>query len=529
MPRQRPSFPTRAALCAVLAACAALVPLPAVAQGPDPAVVRREVRAWREAHEARIIRELADLLAIPNHAADRVNIRRNADHLVRMLEARGIAARRLEVEGSPPAVYGELRVPGAARTVVLYAHYDGQPVDSARWSSPPWTPVLRSGALFDGGREIPFPAPGERVDPEARIYARSASDDKAPIVAMLAAIDALRAARVPLSVNLKFFFEGEEEAGSDHLGEMLTAHRDLLAADLWLFMDGPVHQSRRPMVDFGVRGVTGLHLTVYGPTRPLHSGHYGNWAPNPNVLLAHLLTSMRDPDGRILIEGYYDDVRPVTPAERAALATVPPVDDQLRRDFGLAATEADNASLRERLMLPAFNVGGLQGGRTGAGGANLIGTESSAYIDLRLVPDQTPARVRELIEAHIVRQGFHLVREPPDSAVRARHPRIVRVGWEEGYPALRTPMDLPASRAVARTAERALGQPLIQVPTSGGSLGIYHFDRVLRTPLVFVPIVNHDNNQHGQDENLRLQNLWDGIELIAGLMARLGHEWGPQP
>jgi acetylornithine deacetylase/succinyl-diaminopimelate desuccinylase-like protein len=366
---------------------------------------------------------------------------------------------------------------------------------------------------------------GERVDPESRIYARSASDDKSPIVAMLVALDAIRAAGVVPSVNLKFFFEGEEEAGSQHLRAMLTAHKELLAADAWLFMDGPVHQTRAPMVDFGVRGVTGLNLTVFGPDRPLHSGHYGNWAPNPNVVLAHLIASMRDLDGHITIDGYYDDVRPISPAERAALSKAPPIDDQLRTDFGLAATEAGNAPLLERLMLPALNVGGLQGGLTGAGSANLIGTEASAYIDFRLVPDQTPDRVRALVEAHITKLGIHIVREIPDSQTRSRYPRLAMLSWGSGYPALRTPMDHPASQAVVRTAELALGRSVVQLPTSGGSLGIYHFDDILKTPLIFVPIVNHDNNQHGQDENLRLQNLWDGLELIGGLIARLGLEW----
>ncbi|HSR16165.1 MAG TPA: M20/M25/M40 family metallo-hydrolase, partial [Gemmatimonadales bacterium] len=469
-------------------------PATATAQGPDPAAVRSQVRSYREAREAAIVRELADLLAIPNNAFDSVNIRRNARHLVGMLEGRGIPARLLEVPGSPPAVYGELMTPGADRTVVLYAHYDGQPVDSTRWQSRPWSPMLRSRALFDGGVEIPFPTEGQRLDPEARIYARSASDDKSPIVAMLTALDALRAAGVPPSVNLKFFFEGEEEAGSEHLGAMLRTHADLLKADLWLFLDGPVHQTRRPMVDFGVRGVIGVNLTVFGPTRPLHSGHYGNWAPNPNALLTNLLASMRDMDGRITIDGYYDDVRPISEAERKAIAEVPDADPQLRRDFGLAATEAGNAPLLERLMLPAFNIGGLQGGLTGSGGANLIGTRSSAYVDLRLVPDQQPDRVRQLVEAHIDKQGFHIVRDVPDSATRSRYPRIVQVSWGDGYPALRTPMDLPVSQAVIRTAEQALGQPIVQLPTSGGSLGIYHFDQVLKVPLIFVPIVNHDNN-----------------------------------
>ena len=500
-------------------------PAPLTAQAPDPTTLRQEIRRYREAHEAEILRELVGLLAIPNNADDAVNIRRNAAHLRGMLEARGIASRLLEVPGSPPAVYGELRTPGATRTVVLYAHYDGQPVDSGRWSSPPWTPILRSAALFDGGTEIPFPIPGERVDPEARVYARSASDDKSPIVAMLWSLDALRAAGVAPSVNLKFFFEGEEEAGSDHLREMLSTHADLLAADLWLFMDGPVYQTRDPKVGFGVRGVTGLNLTVYGPTRPLHSGHYGNWAPNPNVLLAHLIASMRSPEGQITIAGYYDDVRPVSAAERAAIAKTPPIDDLLRDQFGLARTEADNAALLERLMLPALNVGGLQGGLTGDGSANLIGREASAYIDFRLVPNQRPARVRELVEAHVTRQGFHIVREVPDPETRRRHSRIVKLDWGSGYPAFRTPMDHPVSVALVRAAEEALGRPVVQLPTSGGSLGIYHFHEVLNTPLIFVPTVNHDNNQHGEDENLRLQNLWDALELIGGILARLGYQW----
>lgn len=520
-----------AALGIALAGPSAPPPLrlaaPLTAQATAPAL-RQQVRGWRQANEAQILSELRELLAIPNNAADAVNIRRNAEHLVAMLSRRGVRARLLEVEGSPPAVYGELPAPGATRTVVFYAHYDGQPVEAARWASDAFQPVLRSRSLLEGGQDIPFPAAGQRVDPESRLYARSASDDKSPIVAMLAALDALQATGQARSVNLKFFLEGEEEAGSEHLRAMLTTHAETLKADAWLFFDGPVHQTRRPQVSFGVRGVTGLNLTVYGPLRPLHSGHYGNWAPNPNVLMAHLIASLRDPDGRILVPGYYDDVRPVSAAERAAIAGIPPADDQLRRELGLARTEADNARLNDRIMLPALNVGGLAGGRTGEGGANLIGTESTAYIDLRLVPDQTPARVRERIEAHLRQQGWHIVRATPDSLTRQQHARIVKVDWgDSGYPAFRTPLDLPFSRVLVQTAEESLGQPIIQQPTSGGSLGIHHFAEVLKVPLIFVPIVNHDNNQHGENENLRLQNLWDGIELIAGLVARLGLNWRP--
>jgi acetylornithine deacetylase/succinyl-diaminopimelate desuccinylase-like protein len=487
--------------------------------------LRARVGAWRGAHETAIVRELSGLLELPNLATDSVNIRRNAVHLVGMLERRGVSARLLELAGSPPAVYGELRSPGATRTVVFYAHYDGQPVDTGRWASRPWSPVLRDGPLSATARQLPFPAAGGRFDPEWRIYARSASDDKAPIVAMLAALDALRALSIRPSVNLKFFLEGEEEAGSRHLRSMLTRHAETLKADLWLFGDGPVHQSREPVVSFGVRGVMGVQLTVYGPVRPLHSGHYGNWAPNPNVMLAHLIASLRDEEGRTLIERFYDDVRPFSEEQQRALAAMPRVDDQLRGELQLGRTEGGGALLAEQVSRPGLNVSGIAGGRTGSAAANVIVPEATAYLDFRLVPDQRPERIRALLEAHFVQRGYHVVHEDPDSATRRAHARIIKMSGEGGYPAMSTGLDLPVARAVIRAAEATLGRRIIVEPPLGGSLPLYQFQEVLGSPLIMVPIVNHDNNQHAENENLRIRNLWDGIELYAGLLAYLGGEW----
>jgi len=235
------------------------------APAPEPESVLAQVRAHRLTHEASILREFCEFLTLPNVSADREAIRKNADLLLTLLRRRGIEARLLEVEGSPPVVFGELNVPGAERTVVFYAHYDGQPVDPAQWSSDPWKPVLRSRSMEAGGEEIPFPEPGRfsgPIDPEARIYARSASDDKAPIIALLTALDALHAAGIQPSVNIRFFFEGEEEAGSPHIRTMLEMHADLLEADVWFFCDGPVHLSRRQEVNFGVRGIVGVQMTV---------------------------------------------------------------------------------------------------------------------------------------------------------------------------------------------------------------------------------------------------------------------------
>ena len=511
---------------ALFGAASVASPIGAQAGGADRDV-RAALEQWRTRNEGRVVRELAELLAMPNVASDTSAIRRNAKQLVAMLEKRGVKARILEAPGSLPAVFGELPAPGATRTVVLYAHYDGQPVDTARWSGSPWRPTLRDAPLERGGKEIPFPAgDAARFDPEWRLYARSASDDKGPIVAMLAALDGLRASGIRPDVNVKFFFEGGEEAGSPAIGALLSRHAELLRADAWIFCDGPTHQSRRPQVVYGVRGTYGLEMTVYGPARALHSGHYGNWAPNPAALVATLLASMRDDDGRVLVAGWYDDVRALTAAEREAIARMPRVDDALRNELALGATEAKGAPLAERIMLPALNVRGIEAGRTGTLATNSIPTAARASIDFRLVPDQTPARVRERVEAHLRSRGWHIVYDEPSDSVRLAHARVVRLGWDDGgYTAMRTDMALPAARAVSRAVELGAGRPPILVPMLGGSLPMSVFAEALHVPLIIVPIVNHDNNQHAANENLRLQNLWDGISVLGTVMSRLGASW----
>jgi acetylornithine deacetylase/succinyl-diaminopimelate desuccinylase-like protein len=234
---------------------------------------------------------------------------------------------------------------------------------------------------------------------------------------------------------------------------------------------------------------------------------------------------MRDDDGRIKIMGFYDDVRPLTAAGRRAIAALPPVDSALRVSLGLARTEADNALLAERIMQPALNVRGLRVGGVRETGANVISSEAHASFDFRLVPAQTPERVRELVERHIRALGYHIVSAPPDSAARRAHPKIAKLEWESGYPASRASLDSPFAQALLRAVSAGTERPPLTVPTLGGSGPTYHFEQVLGVPMVVLPIVNSDNNQHGANENLRLGNLWDGIELYAALMARIGREW----
>jgi acetylornithine deacetylase/succinyl-diaminopimelate desuccinylase-like protein len=506
----------RTVLClAVALACAAS----AAGQGAN---VAAGVREYVRSHEHEILGEFVGLLSIPNVASDRENIRRNAAHLVEMMRRRGLNPRLLEAKNAdaPPAVYGELTVPGATRTLVFYAHYDGQPTDPRQWSgTEPWTPALRSAPLEAGGRLLPMPRPGERMDPDWRLYARSSSDDKAGVMAILAAVDALRASGARPTVNLKFFFEGEEEAGSPHLAEILSAHRELLKADAWIICDGPVHQSGRRQVVFGVRGVTSVDIVVYGPLRPLHSGHYGNWAPNPAMTLARLLASMKDAEGRVLVKGFYDDVEPLGEAERRAIAAAPAYDDELKKQLGVVRPEGAGQTLLELLAQPSLNVDGIRSAEVGDQARNVIPATAAATIDMRLVRGNDHRRqVARLVE-HVRAQGFQVVegREPTVEEQRT-HPLVARVNRRGGYNAERTPMDSPVGRSVLAAVQSVSPEPVVALPTLGGSLPLSIFRETLGATTVTVPIANYDNNQHAENENVRLRNLWEGIEIMAAVM-----------
>jgi acetylornithine deacetylase/succinyl-diaminopimelate desuccinylase-like protein len=347
-------------LWAILAGFLCLVSALAAAQENSAQAIRKSVREYRQQHEVEIVRSYAQLLSLPNVASDIANVTRNADAISKMLEQRGFHTQKLTVTGAPPVVFGELNSPGAKHTLLFYAHYDGQPVDQAQWASNPWQPVLRDGPV--DGKTIALESLKRPLNPEWRIYARSASDDKAPIQAVLTAIDALRTAKIPIRVNVKVFFEGEEEAGSPHLAEVFQQYADLLKGDIWVLSDGPVNQTRRMQLYFGARGVTDLELTVYGPGRVLHDGHYGNWAPNPAAVLVDLLAHMRDSNSHILIPKFYDDVRPLTAAEKQAIAASPDVDTPLKQELGLAWTESAGASLPMAITQPPLNIRGIEAG-----------------------------------------------------------------------------------------------------------------------------------------------------------------------
>ena len=481
-----------------------------------------EIRDWREANETRVMDELRALLSIPNFATDTANIQRNADKLVEMLHARGFETQLLPISGRGPVVFGKLETPGATRTIIVYMHYDGQSVDPATWvGTKPYEPALRDAPFDSGGKIISFPSASEHYKDDWRLYARSSGDDKSPIVALLASIDALRARKIPIGVNVKVVFDGEEEGGSPHLEQTLLAHRDLLKGDLLINGDGPVHQSGRMQVLFGNRGIVRADITVYGPLHSLHSGHYGNWAPNPAMRLAQLLTSMKDDDGRVRIANFYDGVTPLGPTAEQALKEMPGNDADLERDLAINAPEGGGKHLVDLITLPSLNIDGLRSEDVGAQTRTIIPERAAAAVDMRLVKNISPQAQFARLVAHIHAQGYFVIEDEPTVEQRRTHAKVARVVMPPGaYPASFTSMDLPVSKALMNVINTAIGGSLVRMPTSGGSSPMYIFEN-LGLPVINVPIVNYDDNQHSPNENLRIGNFWQGMEIYGALLADL--------
>ena len=280
-----------------------------------------------------------------------------------------------------------------------------------------------------------------------------------------------------------------------------------------------MHQSGRKQVVFGARGDVNVDLTVYAAKRPLHSGHYGNWSPNPAHMLARLLASMKDDDGLVTIEGWYSDAEPLGEVERRAIADAPQYDEELKQQLGIKRTEGGGKSLLELINQPSLNINGFASGDVGALARNVIPTTATAVLDLRLVRGNDHQRQIQRVIEHIRKQGYQVLDREPTDADRAQYPLLARVNARAGgYNAERTRMDLPISKSVIDAVQSTSQEKIVLLPTSGGSLPLSIITERLKTVTISVPIANYDNNQHAENENIRLQNLWDGFEIWAAIM-----------
>jgi len=469
------------------------------------------------------LKEFVSFVSIPNTPLHEENISLNTSFIMNLMRNSGIDRVQLlyaNTPGTPPAVYGEVNVPGATRTIVFYAHYDGQPVDSTKWFPGwhPFKPIVVQGNPQKGFQPVNPVDLASTISPEWRLTGRGSADDKAGVFAIIKAFHTLRELGIQPTVNLRFFFEGEEEAGSTHLPEILSRFNQLLKSDGWIICDGPEHASGAPQVYLGVRGDAGMELTVYGSNRPLHSGHYGNWAPNPAHLLSHLLASMKDLNGQVRVNHFYDSITPLSKPELAALQALPVMDEQLKQTLGFRKSEKPDRGLSASILLPSLNINGIQSAATGQLASNIIPAVATATIDLRLVPGIDYRVQQQRVIQHIQQQGFYICSGVPTNEERLNNDKIIQVRLKSGYNAQKTPIDHPLAASIIKALRQHSNNRLLVVPLMGGSLPLYMFEQYAGAFPITVPIANYDNNQHAENENLRLGNLWMGIEKMVALM-----------
>ena len=478
---------------------------------PTPEVLR--VREWRAGNEGRILTELMQLLALPNVAANRADIAKNADVLTSMFERRGFQVARWETKGSP-IVFARRDVANARGSVLFYFHYDGQPSDPKEWTrGAPYSP-----AAYVGDQPVTITGQSAGVNPDTRIYARSASDDKGPIVAFLAAMDGLIATKANVPWSIRVVLDGEEEAGSRNMNSTMLERAAEVKSDLAVIVDSPRHPSGLPTVYYGSRGGSSAIVKVHGAIGDLHSGNYGNFVTDPAMQLAKLIATMKDENNYVTIKGFYDEVTPLTATERRAIDEIPNIDQKLLEEFGLARQEHPESRIELQHNRPTLSVLGLEAGQVYSGTRSAIPGSASARIEMRLVKGLSPARQLDLLEAHIRAQGFHVVDKEPDMATRRKYPKIAQVTRGGGGLGIaKTSMDDPVTSKAA-DAIRALNQRLVQLPTIGGGLPFGVFSDSLKLPTLGLAVVNFDNNQHAANENIRVGHFWEAIEIFAALV-----------
>ena len=483
-----------------------------------------KVTTFHQQRQHALLKEYAAFLSLPNTMNDTASLAENARFIAEMMKKRGITNVQLldgTSKGAIPAVFGEVKVPNATTTIIFYAHYDGQPVNPDKWAEglSPFKPQMTTTSLEKGGKFIDFPSENTPLSMDYRIYARAASDDKAGVFAIINAYDALRQNGISPTINIKFLFEGEEEKGSTHLNEILEKNKNLLKADMWIIADGPLHASGRKQIVFGVRGDVNMNMTVFGAKRPLHSGNYGNWAPNPAWKLTRLLATMKDDEGHVTIDGFYDDVIPLSKLEREALAAIPDPAPMMQKELAFAQAESTQRTFLESITtIPTLNINGIVSANVGKLASNIIPTMATVTLDLRLVKGNDAQKQIQKVINHVKKQGYEVFDREPTDEERMTFPNIATIRTGSGYNAQRTSMDLPLAKRVVKAVQNSTKEPVILMPSAGGSLPLFLFEEILNTPPLTVPVVNYDNNQHGENENLRIGCLFEGIETMAAIM-----------
>ncbi|MBE9490434.1 MAG: M20/M25/M40 family metallo-hydrolase [Bacteroidetes bacterium] len=461
--------------------------------------------------------ELHEFFSLPNDAYNPEEIEPNVKWCEIAFAKRGFETQRLETE-TVPLLLATRNFPHAEKTVLVYLQVDGQPVDTTKWNQPdPYIPALKKKNDTGDWEIIDWNNLEGDINPDWRIFSRSASDARGPDMMFLKAMDIINDLNINPNYNLKVIMDFEEELGSPRLPKAVLDYKKDLEADMLVIFDGPRHLSNQPTLSYGARGIATISLEVFGPRTPLHSGNYGNYAPNPAVKLSQLLATMWQEDGRVAIPGWYDGIT-ITDEVKAILRQVPDDEKQIQKDFGIASTDNIGNNFQEAIQYPALGILGLEAAWVGNKTRTIIPATAIAEMNIRLVRETKGERMVKLLKDHIINQGYYLVDDKPTEEERMTHKKIARFNSEISYGAFRTDFDTEIGAWLRKGMNKAFGKDPIQIRTMGGSIPISPFVITLGLPAVAVPTVNPDNNQHSPNENIRLGNYIDGIKTITAIL-----------
>lgn len=458
---------------------------------------------------------LRELYSIPNDAFYLEDIEKNVQWCEASFSKRGFKTTRITTKRAP-LLLAERNF-GKEKTVLVYLQLDGQPVDSTRWfQEHPFKPALKRKGDNGLWEEIPWDSIQNYKD-DWRIFVRAASDAKGPVSMFLTAMDIAEKEAIKPNYNLKIIMDFEEEMGSPNLPEAVKKNKDLLKADMLIIFDGPRHITNKPTLTFGARGIATIQLTTYGPIVAQHSGHFGNYAPNPALRLSKLLASMKDDQGRVIIPGFYDGVSISSEVERI-LRKVPDDEMQIKNRLQIAETDKVGNYYQEAIQYPSLNIRGMQSGWIDEKVRTIIPAWARAEIDVRLVKETDPERLISLVREHIQNQGFLVLDSVPRKGQRLTNAKIATFNYEISYQSFRTDFDSEVGLWLRSALQKAFGEEPIMIRMSGGSIPISPFVTTLGIPAVTVPTVNRDNNQHSPNENIRLGNYREGIKTMVAIL-----------
>ena len=466
--------------------------------------------------------EFIEFLSYPNDANYESDIYKLMDWTENKFKSLDFKINRLDTE-TIPLMLASKHISDDYKTVLIYMHLDGQPVDLSKWNQEnPFIPVYK---LKEDGKFVDYDSNEiANIDYETleekdiRIFARASSDAKGPVMMLIQAMKFMNSKNIDNKFNLKLIMDFEEEKGSPSLPDAVKKHSTILKSDALLIFDGPQHESDLPTLNFGNRGISSITLKTYGPVVPQHSGHFGNYAPNPVFRMSNILSSMKDENGIVKIKGYYDGIT-ISDQVKKYLDNVPDNEDSMLNKMQFKKPESVGSSYQEAIQFPSLNVRGIRAGWVEDEVRTIVPSECIAEIDVRLVIESDGYRLHDLIKKHIEDLGYVVLDHEPSKEERMKYEKIVKFNSTVSYPAFRTDIDSDLGNWLSETLTRTFGVEPVLRRTSGGSVPISPFVNVLNIPAVGVPTVNKDNNQHSPNENIKLINYIKGIESFVGILS----------